>query len=186
MKTKSVVIVWLVIIVNLFLSALTYADDNEKMPITDSVIAGQIGAQVLLSPIAKDTDVKVVVSNRAVEIIGVAKSNSEAEELIEIAASNPYTVSVETRDLSVKGSQQPLTDTFITAKVKGILIRNYLFNTDMNVPAFQIHVETKDGVVYLTGTTETEAQRVKAERLARSVQGVKNVKSTLEVYVDKR
>jgi len=43
-----------------------------------------------------------------------------------------------------------------------------------------VNVETKDGVVTLTGTVNSEADKSRAEQLARSVEGVKSVTNNLK------
>ncbi len=50
----------------------------------------------------------------------------------------------------------------------------------MLVP-FQIHVETFQGIVQLSGFVETSQQVTKAEQLARKAQGVHTVKNSLIV-----
>jgi hyperosmotically inducible periplasmic protein len=44
-----------------------------------------------------------------------------------------------------------------------------------------INVDVENGVVTLTGTVETAAQKAKAESIAKSVEGVKQVKNMLKV-----
>ncbi|NID06541.1 BON domain-containing protein [Luteibacter jiangsuensis] len=60
-------------------------------------------------------------------------------------------------------------DAWITTKVKSE------FATTKNVKATDISVDTKDGMVTLTGTVATAAEKSKAEHVAKSVKGVKSV-----------
>jgi osmotically-inducible protein OsmY len=53
------------------------------------------------------------------------------------------------------------------------------FARDKTVDAFDINVDTKNGNVTLTGTVNTKAEADRAIELARSVEGVKSVKSNL-------
>ena len=50
---------------------------------------------------------------------------------------------------------------------------------DPSVKAYGIEVVTRERVVYLTGSVETEAERARAVRLARETAGVKDVQSSL-------
>lgn len=52
---------------------------------------------------------------------------------------------------------------------------------DDDVAASNIDVDAQDGVVTLSGTVKTSAARQEAERLARSVDGVRNVRNELKV-----
>jgi hyperosmotically inducible protein len=72
-------------------------------------------------------------------------------------------------------SDQPMTDSYITTKVKAELA------SDSATPSRHISVKTKDGVVALTGTVDSADQKQKAEEDVRSVKGVKDVVNSLEV-----
>lgn len=66
-------------------------------------------------------------------------------------------------------SDQPVTDTWITTKVK-----TELATTD-GVKSMDIEVKTVDGVVTLTGVQPTDIAVRKAVAAARSIKGVKEV-----------
>lgn len=66
-------------------------------------------------------------------------------------------------------SDQPVTDTWITTKVK-----SELATTD-GVKSMDISVKTIDGVVTLTGVLQTDIAVKKAMAAAQSVKGVKKV-----------
>ncbi|HYG07886.1 MAG TPA: BON domain-containing protein [Stenotrophomonas sp.] len=68
-------------------------------------------------------------------------------------------------------SNQPASDTWITTKVKSDLLA-----TD-NVPGSDIKVETKNGVVWLSGLVKTQAEHDKAVATAKGIEGVKKVEA---------
>jgi len=68
-------------------------------------------------------------------------------------------------------SNQPVSDTWITTKVKSDLLA-----TD-NVAGSDIKVETKNGVVWLSGLVKTQAEHDKAVSVAKGIEGVKKVES---------
>lgn len=102
--------------------------------------------------------------------------------MVEIAESERGVKNVDTRQLKVKKSAHPLDDSYLTAKIKGVFVREKLFG-DKKISVFSINVETKNGIVYLTGTADTEGQLDTAISLARSVEGVKQVQSKVKVEV---
>lgn len=53
--------------------------------------------------------------------------------------------------------------------------------SDAEVKGSNIEVKVTDGVVELTGTVRQEKARIKAEKLARKVKGVRNVVNQLKV-----
>jgi len=69
-------------------------------------------------------------------------------------------------------SDQPVTDTWITTKVKTELA------TTEGVKSTKISVTTKDGVVALVGVLATDTAVDKAVAAAQSVKGVKRVDSS--------
>ncbi len=66
-------------------------------------------------------------------------------------------------------------DAWITTKVKSDLAK------DSDTKATKIHVDTKSGVVVLTGNVASTAEKTKAEQDARSVKGVVDVENQLMV-----
>ncbi|HSC48228.1 MAG TPA: BON domain-containing protein [Gammaproteobacteria bacterium] len=66
-------------------------------------------------------------------------------------------------------------DSYLTSAVKTKLLG------DTGLKAFHIHVVTKDRIVTLTGALPTTALRDEAVRTAKSVDGVKDVVSEIEI-----
>ncbi|KAB0643190.1 BON domain-containing protein [Burkholderia latens] len=69
-------------------------------------------------------------------------------------------------------SDQPVTDTWITTKVKSELA------TTKGVKSTDIEVKTVDGVVTLTGVLPSKVAVKKAVAVTRSIKGVKHVDSS--------
>jgi len=76
---------------------------------------------------------------------------------------------------STMKSDQPVTDSYITTKVKAELAK------DSTTKARHIHVTTKDGVVMLKGIVNSDAEKQKAEQDAGGVKGVSHVENDLNV-----
>jgi hyperosmotically inducible protein len=66
-------------------------------------------------------------------------------------------------------------DAWITAKVKTLLL------ADESVKGLDVNVETRQGTVQLSGWVSTPPQIAQAEKLARTVEGVKGVQNDLRV-----
>ncbi|MBB3342193.1 MULTISPECIES: BON domain-containing protein [unclassified Luteimonas] len=66
-------------------------------------------------------------------------------------------------------SHQPMSDTWITTKVKADLLAS------SDVSGLDISVETSNGIVSLSGDVETQAQIDRATAIARGIEGVKSV-----------
>jgi osmotically-inducible protein OsmY len=74
-----------------------------------------------------------------------------------------------------KISGQNIDDTTITTTVKGKLA------ADKGSSVTRVQVDTNRGVVALTGTVESAADRARAEQITRTVGGVRGVANNLQV-----
>jgi len=72
-------------------------------------------------------------------------------------------------------SDQPVTDSYITTKVKAELAK------DSTTKARHIHVTTKDGTVMLKGMVNSDTEKQKAEQDAGGVKGVSHVENDLTI-----
>ena len=104
--------------------------------------------------------------------------------LIGVAQATPGVKDVKGSKLVIKDSQHPFVDTLTTARIKGLLIREDLFG-DKDLSAMGTKVETKDGVVYLTGKTDNKKQISNAIALIKKhIPGVKKVEYSVNVKGD--
>ena len=76
---------------------------------------------------------------------------------------------------SAFADDKPVSDSWITTKVKAELAK------DSDTQASKIHVTTKDGVVMLSGTAASKEEADKAERDAKTIDGVKEVRNKIDV-----
>lgn len=154
----------------------------DNTPVSDSAITKEINKKIAVDPLLRHSNLKVNVStsNQIVTYSGVVNSDSEASTLVELAQSTVGVKDVDTSHLTVKGSSQPITDTMITAKVKGEFIKEKLFG-DKDVSAWTIDVETNNGIVTLTGSAETKDQVKNAIKLAQATSGVAQVRYRVKI-----
>jgi hyperosmotically inducible protein len=75
-------------------------------------------------------------------------------------------------------SDQPVTDSYITTKVKAELAK------DSTTKARHIHVVTKDGNVVLKGVVGSDMEKQKAEQDASGIKGVSHVENDLTIKAD--
>jgi hyperosmotically inducible protein len=76
---------------------------------------------------------------------------------------------------SVPAVSGAMDDATITARVKTVLLN------DRQVVATKIEVSTAAGIVTLSGSVKSKAEETRAIEVARTVTGVRDVKSTLVV-----
>ena len=74
-----------------------------------------------------------------------------------------------------KETKQAASDSAITSKIKS----KYLL--EKNFKSFKVSVETKDGIVVLSGFVDNQATKTRAGQIAAAVKGVKSVSNGLVV-----
>ena len=166
-----------VLISALFYSSAMFAESTIH---GDSEIASHIQTKISEDKLVSNLNVHISSHGGVVTLSGKVNTDTEANKLIEIAESEKGVKDIDTSHLTVKESQHVLSDSAITAKVKGTFVREKLFgNKDINV--MNVNVETTNGVVYLTGKVNTQEEADNAIKLAESIKGVSKVESKLEV-----
>lgn len=162
-----------------FVSFHAYAD-SASTTMSDSYITTKIKAKFAADKIVNPFNITVETNSGIVALSGTVRSVTEASRAVELAQETDGVKDVDASNLTLQdASQQPVTDSYITAKVKAMFMREKLFNT--NLPVTAIKVETQNGVVFLSGTVDRQAQAKRAEEVAKSVDGVSKVVSTIEV-----
>lgn len=143
-------------------------------PKEDAIITESIKKNIANSSMLSDLNVNVETNKGVVTLTGKVDSDSQASSLIELAESTIGVRDVDAANLEVKESSQPFQDMLITAKVKGTFIREELFGTK-DIASVNLSVETKDGIVYLTGVIDDQKQIDNAIAMVKKIDGVKKV-----------
>lgn len=149
--------------------------------VSDSQIISAVNVRLSSDPATASSGINVNAKDGVVTLTGRVKTSQEVDSAVENAES-VNGVSDVNSEIVVTDSTQPGTDTLITAKVKGLYIRENLFGNN-KVSITDIHVETKDGVVYLSGKA-VKVQADNAQMLAKSVAGVVGVTSHIRILND--
>lgn len=180
--------------------------DTAAGTVSDSDITEAVKSKLESSNTVLASKIDVDTKDGVVTLSGEMQSQADADEAIRVARSVPEVKNVisklevkpvltnkdaeerleereeQMEDAAKKDEKQTVTgavdDAGITTKVK-----MKLANDDL-VSALKIDVDTKDGMVTLTGTVKSELEARRAIELAESVEGVKRVTSVLTVKPD--
>jgi len=147
------------------------SEQKHLTPAEDAKITSTANKLLKASKTLSKEKITVSTAQGVVSLQGTVDSDSQASSAVELVQSIRGVNDVDTSNLNVKDSQQPFTDMYITAKVKGLMIREKLFG-HTNIAAMGISVETNNGIVYLTGHIKDQAQ---VKNLINLIQGVKGV-----------
>lgn len=147
-------------------------------------ITTKIQAQYFVSPEIKPWTIDVTTqSGGAVTLEGTVDSADDRAEAVRIARTTEGVTRVEdrlridpnaSRDRTTSTTIEP-PDPWLTAKIQA----KYFLDAD--VKGSRIDVDTRTGVVTLSGTVRSEAERRQAVALARNTEGVRDVKDALRV-----
>jgi hyperosmotically inducible protein len=148
--------------------------------LTDDEITNKINSLYHKSPLVNSHDIKVKTEDHTVSLSGQVDSDRQFERAVSLAGSVNGVDDILTDNLTVKASKSPIADTLITAKVKGVYLKSKLFKS--TIPSrWPVKIETKNNVVFLTGTVTKPSTRKKLVNIAQHVSGVKEVKSSITI-----
>lgn len=167
MRLKLLSLIEVLLIISL--PACVYASPNtsftvvnphavvSQSPADDAAITKGIKTRIAESPILAPLNVAVSTHRGVVTLSGEVDSETQASLLVEMSAATIGVADVEAAKLHVKEGTQPIKDTYITAKIKGLFVREKIFG-EKDIAAFKTGIETKDGVVYITGNVVNQEQ----------------------------
>ena len=152
---------------------------------TDVGITTKVRAKMAMDDTVRDSKIEVATENGVVTLTGNIDSAEAKERALSIAKQT--TGVVEVRDMievrrASGGGEAPepgrtlgvtIDDADTTVRVKVRLLDDPL------VKGLKIDVDTRAGVVFLTGTVDSEKEKEQAIKLARETKGVKDVQANL-------
>lgn len=161
---------------------------NFMQKVEDANVTAKVKSQLLWNSNTGGLNISVSTRSGKVILQGTVKSEAESQLAEQIAGNTNGVIEVDNR-LQVDTSMVPpgeaaerttdevaqnISDSWITAKVKSVLLYN------RTVDGSDINVDTTDGVVSLHGLVDSTRERERAIELAGSVKGVKLVNDVLE------
>ncbi|HVQ35353.1 MAG TPA: BON domain-containing protein [Candidatus Bathyarchaeia archaeon] len=159
---------------------------------TNAGLTSKIKTKLAADPVVKAHQIDVDTNNGVVTLTGNIDSQDAKDRALQLAKETKGVVEVrdmiEVRNPTAgmmpptgdapdtnRTAGQTLDDASITMKVKAKLL------DDPAVKGLKIDVDTREGVVYLTGSVATSQVRDQAIKLARETEGVKDVQANLDV-----
>jgi hyperosmotically inducible periplasmic protein len=158
--------------------ASTRTQKSAGEQVDDSVTTGRVKAALIADPVTKAHQIDVETFKGTVQLNGFVDTAASKERAAEVAKGTKGVTAVR-NNLTVKGDPRSASgvvdDSAITAKVKAALAG------DPRTKAHQVNVETREGVVQLSGFVDSSEAKSTAEELARSVDNVRSVDNELDV-----
>jgi len=152
----------------------------------DTTIAGTVKTKLAADGQVKATEIDVDTANGVVTLTGNVDSQIAKDRALQIARDTKGVVQVKdmisVREGAASGDApspsrtvgERIDDAGITAKVKNRLLE------DPAVKGLKIDVDTREGVVYLTGSIPGAGERDRAVQIARATEGVRDVQANFQ------
>lgn len=158
--------------------ASTRTQKSAGESVDDSVTTGRVKAALIADPTTKAHQIDVETFKGTVQLNGFVDTAASKSRASEIAKGTKGVTAVR-NNLTVQNDPRSggtvVDDAAITTKVKAALAG------DSRTKAHQVNVETRDGVVQLSGFVDNSEAKSTAEELARSVDNVKSVDNEIDV-----
>jgi hyperosmotically inducible protein len=147
--------------------------------IDDSVLTSRVKIALIDDPVTKAGQINVETYRGVVQLGGFVDNTAQKVQATTVARSITGVKEVR-NDLRIGAKPdatagQVIDDRVVTASVKAKLV------DDVTTKAYQINVGTDKGVVQLTGFVDSAGMKTRAGEIARSVDGVKQVRNDLEI-----
>jgi len=154
---------------------------------SDAVITAKIKASMAADPRVNFSEIEVKTDKKVVTLTGNIDSEAQKERALQIARSTSGVADVVDM-ISVRTSAETgnapeparslgehIDDATITAEVKTRLLDDPL------VKGLKIDVDTREGIVFLTGSVGSQKESARAIEIARATNHVKDVKPNIVV-----
>jgi hyperosmotically inducible protein len=158
-----------------------HADDSKRTVgeyTDDKVLHTKVWAALTEDKTADASEINLEIYKGVVQLNGFVDTAKEKAQAESVAKAVSGVKGVE-NNLLIKQAEQTaggvIDDSTVTTKVKTALIDN------ADTKAYDIKVETRGGVVQLSGYVANEAQKTAATKVAQSVEGVKSVKNSISI-----
>ena len=162
-------------------SYAAHADESKRSVgeyTDDKLLVGKVKSALVSDDTTDADEINVEAFKGVVQLNGFVDNEKEKARAGEVAKAVSGVKGVE-NNLQIKQAAQTtggaIDDSTITAKVKSALIES------PETKAGDIKVETRAGVVQLSGFVSSEEQKAAAAKVAQSVAGVKSVANGLSV-----
>ena len=154
---------------------------------SDQVVEAKVKSKLAADSEVKASDITVTAKDHVVTLRGNIDSAAAKDRALQLARETSGVTSV-VDEIAVRTSEstgdapdsgrsigEKVDDAGITMAVKSKLL------DDPDVKGSKIDVDTREGIVYLTGTVRSETEKTKAVQLAKDTKGVKDVQPNLDV-----
>ena len=166
----------LVLGMSLIAASVAWAGDGQKSDVT---LTASVKSALISNKATKASQINVETADGVVQLSGFVDSAAAKEAAVTTAKNVAGVKEVQNKLLirdANRSTGEAVDDTVIAAKLKAEIAGKAGLGT-----ATDVNVEVNSGVVELSGFVPTAEQKMKAGEIARSINGVKDVKNNIEL-----
>ena len=147
--------------------------------VDDTAITAEVKTKLILEKDIPANNIEVTTVDNVVNLKGIVDTQLQAHKAIEIASSIDKVIDVNDSNLRVKDSKTVISDSLITAKVKGKI--RHLYTHKNIADGYDLHVETTNHIVHIFGEVARPSDIDVITAAAKEVKNVKEVKTNIRV-----
>jgi len=161
--------------------AITEGSGEKK--ISDAKIARQVRSKLQSDKILDAFTLQVKAKHGVIYLKGKVDTHVELERATRLTAGIKGVKKVDTSQLKLSNTEAANEDRLITAKLERFLKESEHFSS-LPHPVAAIKIQTKKGIVYLSGAVSNQQQKNELQRQAESLPGVIRIENDLEIAAD--
>lgn len=166
-----------------FYSCSVLADSSSRSPATvvaDAAVTTYVRAKLALDKNFSHYEIKVSTNNHIVDLSGMVNDPVEIKGIADMVSDTAGVRKVDATKITLRKDEQKFADAIITTKIFFNLVKAKWMNKQ-DIAFSTLHVNTKNGIVYLTGTAENSDQLQNALQAADEVKGVLRISSFVQI-----
>lgn len=166
-----------------FISSALSANTIDKVEdyVSDASITTAIKAKLAKDRLLSPFKISVTTKKGVVYLDGTVESVLQYKKAVINSVNTNGVKLVNANKLRVKDSGMPLNDVAIVAQAEAQIIKYNYKNSRKSIDLKRLEIESNNGTVFVSGKVKNSQQRQALMNILNSVEGVKNVKSSVDV-----
>lgn len=148
--------------------------------LSDTGTVATIMAKYATDPLLGPFQLQVFADGDAVTLKGDVETDLQYERAVILALNTEGVSSVDASGLVVNTSETPVEDLYLNSLIKYELLRMGLF-ADVHSESWSVQIQSKEGVVYVTGNADSLETRDKIIDTIQNIKGVEDVEADINV-----
>ena len=161
-------------------SMLEQMGEDISAGLSDTGTVATIMAKFAVDPLLGPFQMQVFADGDTVTLKGDVETDVQYERAVILALNTDGVKTVDASGIVINASNTPVEDLYLNSLIKFELLNMGLFET-VDSQSWSVQLETKEGIVYVTGSADSQATKDKILTTIQKVKGVEEVKDDINV-----